>query len=76
MPQISLYIDEPTLKQVERAARKQKTSLSKWVVEQLKARIEPAYPDDYGELFGSIQDGSFSEPDELSLSGDIGRETL
>jgi hypothetical protein len=76
MPQISLYIDEPTLKQVERAAKKQKTSLSKWVVEQLKARLEPVYPDDYETLFGSIDDESFVEPDELSFSGDMKREPL
>ena len=76
MPQISLYIDESTLRQVELAARKQKTSLSKWVVEQLKARIEPVYPEDYEGLFGSIKDESFKEPDELSFSGDLERETL
>ncbi len=76
MPQISIYIDEPTLKLVEQAAKKQKTSLSKWVVKQLKARVTPDYPDEYEKLFGSIQDESFVEPKELSFSIDSKREAL
>lgn len=76
MPQISLYIDEPTLKEVERAAKKQKTSISKWVVAQLKSRIEPSYPMDYEKLFGSITDESFIEPKEISFNNDVGRESL
>ena len=46
MPQISLYIDEPTLKKVENAAKRQNTSISKWVAEQIRARVEPVYPVD------------------------------
>ena len=44
MPQISLYIDDKTLKKVENAAKRQHTSISKWVAEQLRSRVDPAYP--------------------------------
>jgi predicted HicB family RNase H-like nuclease len=39
MPQISVYIDEPTLRKIEIAAKRQKKSISKWVVEQIRSRI-------------------------------------
>ena len=35
MPQISLYIDGPTLKKIENAALRQRVSISKWVADQL-----------------------------------------
>ena len=50
MPQISLYIDEKTLKKVENAAQRQHVSISKWVSEQIKTKIEPIYP------ISSVQD--------------------
>ena len=59
MPQISLYIDEQTLKKVENAAQKQHVSISKWVAEQIRSRVEPIYPANFESLFGSISDDSF-----------------
>ena len=74
MPQISLYIDESTLKKIENAALRQKVSISKWVAEQLKKQIEPVYPPDYENLFGSIADSSFKRPKQASYDSDSFRE--
>jgi hypothetical protein len=76
MPQISLYIDEKTLKKVENAAKRQHTSISKWVAEQIRSRVEPAYPMNFETLFGSIQDATFVEPNEISFSSDLTREEM
>jgi hypothetical protein len=76
MPQISLYIDETTLKKVENAAMRQHVSISKWVTEQIRARVEPVYPVDYESLFGSINDDTFVEPQELSFDADANRESI
>ena len=76
MPQISLYIDEKTLKKVESAAMRQHTSISKWVAEQIRARVEPAYPYDYESLFGSIDDPTFIEPEETGFGSDSNREAM
>jgi len=46
MPQISLYIDEPTLKKVENAALREHVSISKWVAEQIRARVDPVFSSD------------------------------
>ncbi len=76
MPQISLYIDEKTLKKVENAALRQHISISKWVTEQIRSRIEPVYPIQFEDLFGSISDDTFKRPEELSFGSDNHREGL
>lgn len=74
MPQISLYIDEKTLKKVESAAMRQHVSISKWVAEQIRAKVEPVYPLDYENIFGSISDDTFVRPSEPSFGSDIKRD--
>ena len=76
MPQISLYIDEATLKKVESAASRQRISISKWVADQIRAKVDPVYPKGYEELFGSLPDASFERPDQGDFSGDVHREVL
>lgn len=74
MPQISLYIDEATLKKVARAAKKKRMSISKWVALQLRSRLEAVYPPHFGDLFGSIRDDSFARPGQPDPAVDTPRE--
>ena len=76
MPQISLYIDESTLKKVEYAAQKEHVSISKWVAEQIRSRLDPSYPQDFESLFGSISDSSWVRPQDAPFAADSWRETL
>ena len=76
MPQISLYIDEKTLKKVEHAAHRQHVSISRWVADQIRAKVDPVYPVDYESLFGSISDTTFVRPEEPSHALDSRRENL
>ena len=76
MPQISLYVDENTLKKVENAALRQHISISKWVAEQIRTRVEPIYPIYFEDLFVSITDDSFKRPNDLSFNLDYKREVL
>ena len=75
MPQISLYIDEATLKKVEQQAKMEHISISKWVSEQIKNKIDPRYPADFETLYGSLSD-EFIRQDQLSYSHDSIREQL
>ncbi len=76
MPQISLYIDKETLEKIEKAADAEKTSISKWVGKQLKKSLRTEYPEDFKNLFGSIQDDSFQVPDREPFDADAKRETF
>ena len=76
MPQISLYIDEKTLQKVEQSAKQQNISISKWVAEQIKAKVDPVYPAHFADLFGSIKDKTFTAPLELDQKLDTKRMTF
>jgi hypothetical protein len=73
MPQISLYIDEKTLQKVESAAKRQHLSISKWVAEQIRAKVDPIYPVNYENLYGSIDDDTFTAPSKLNFDQDANR---
>ena len=76
MPQISLYIDEATLKKVETLAKKENKSISKWVRIRIKESLENAWPDNYFSLFGSVRDKKFVRPKALKPKNDVTREKL
>jgi hypothetical protein len=75
MPQISLYIDKDTLAKIEKAAAKERLSISKWVGKNIRKVIKEDYPQGYFDLFGSITDKSF-EIKKLSFEQDSKRESL
>ena len=76
MPQLSLYIDENTLKQIELAARIEHLSLSKWVVSKLKNTLNNSWPNNFDNLFGAIQDDTFKIPKQLNFKDDTPMEEL
>jgi len=76
MPQISLYIDESTLKKVEGAAARQHVSISKWVAEQIRAKVEPTYPVGFEQLFGSLREDELIRPAQGNSADDTKRESL
>jgi hypothetical protein len=76
MPQISLYIDKKTMQKVEKAAKAERLSISKWVGKQLKKSLKANYPADFESLFGSITDDSFVEPKKLLAEADAKRESF
>ncbi|GAB4219308.1 MAG: hypothetical protein Kow00102_02130 [Spirochaetota bacterium] len=75
MPQISLYIDKETLEKIEKAAAKERISISKWVGKNIKKVIQEEYPEGYFDLFGSVTDKSF-DIKKLSFDQDSKRESL
>jgi hypothetical protein len=76
MPQLSLYIDEKTLKKIAVAAKIEKLSISKFVVKRLNESMHDSWPDKFEEIFGSINDDSFDVVDSLKFENDASRETL
>ncbi len=76
MPQISLYVDEKTLKQIENAAKSEKKSISKWVSLKLKSSLHNRWPEGYFNLFGGIKDDTFTEPEDLTENNNIKREQI
>ena len=76
MPQLSLYIDNETLYKLERAANIDNKSKSKWVSSKLKSILNDSLPDNFDNLFGSVEENDLPEISELSLNNDAEREKL
>lgn len=76
MAQISIYIDDSTLRQIEIAAEKEHDSISKWVKKRLVSSLKTAWPKDYFDLWGSLKDDSFQRPSQIKFSKDKERQTL
>ena len=75
MPQISLYVDKETLQKVEKAAKIERISISRWVGQRIKNAVNEEYPKGYFDLFGSIKDDSFII-DDLGFNSELEREKL
>lgn len=76
MAQISLYIDEKTLKKIELAAKIENISISKYVTRKMNETLRISWPDNFDSLFGSITDKTFNFVEQLSTGDDIPRERL
>jgi len=74
MPQVSLYIDEATLRRIEVAAKTEHLSLSKYVSQKLRASLEDEWPAHFEDLFGAITDPTFAV--ETITVDDVPREQL
>lgn len=74
MSQLTIYLDDNTLKKIARAAQSEKSSVSLWVKKQILRAFKSAWPDGYFELLGSLKDADLNEPEELSFSRDVKRQ--
>lgn len=77
MAQLTIYLDEESHRLVEEAAKREGCSLSQWARGHLVTAAHPkGWPEGFFELFGSIGDESFVEPEELAWSEDAPRAEL
>lgn len=75
MSQLSLYLHNKFLNKIEFQAKLQNQSISTWVRERLEKSLEPKqWSNDFLNLFGAIQDKSFTKPKILKFSQDSKRE--
>lgn len=74
MPQVSLYLDEKTLRRIEVAATTEGLSLSKYVARKLRSSLDDEWPAHFGDLFGAIDDDTYAV-DRVSAA-DAPREEL
>ncbi|WP_139651940.1 antitoxin [Raoultibacter phocaeensis] len=70
MAQISLYLEDETMAALRKKATLANASLSKYVADLIRNDVASGWPTGYWDLFGSIEDETFCEPEELSFSVD------
>jgi len=76
MAQVTLYLDEETIKRLRRAARASGLSQSRWLAELVREKTARQWPDAVRELAGAW--GDFPEAAELRRTAgrDVKRERL
>ncbi|MCX6969801.1 MAG: hypothetical protein NTV93_06545 [Verrucomicrobia bacterium] len=63
MAQLTIYLDAKSGHLIERAARRESLSLSRWAREKLVlAAGAPTWPKGYASVLGSVSDTSFHAP--------------
>ena len=76
MPQVSVYIEEALNEELRSKAKKKEMSLSSFVSEALKGYMDDKWPEDFLEVFGSLEDDPMEIPEELPWSSDVKRDVL
>ena len=68
MPQVSLYLEQDILDNARRSARFENISLSKYVSRTLARNSGSGWPEGYWELFGALDDDSFSRSEDTPFN--------
>ncbi len=74
MPQLSLYLDAPTMNALRDMSAHNDQSLSKFVANLIRDKVsDKHWPDGYWSIYGALKDDCIVEVDELddSLDDDI-----
>ena len=69
MPQLSLYLDDPTMELLRDRANRAQMSMSKYVTSLIRQSDQAqGWPKDYWEkIYGCLKDPSFSYPEEIPM---------
>lgn len=71
MPQVSLYLDEPSMENLREDAAHAEVSLSKYVAQLIQNRRERGeWPQGYWDIYGALKDESFQVPEDSDASLD------
>jgi hypothetical protein len=76
MPQLSVYLDDNTLAQVEENAKVRNISVSNLIANVLEKFVSNQWPEGFENLFGSVSDETFQRQPDNPFSSDVKRETF
>ena len=76
MRHYNLYVDEDTDRRMRAAARKERSSLSKWVRKTVKRALDDPWPAGFLKALGSLEDSDLQRPDQGRFEDDAPREPL
>ena len=68
MAQVSLYVDDERLEELRKEAAARGVSISKYVGQIIDERLGATkWPQGFFDLYGSISDETFVEPEDVSI---------
>jgi hypothetical protein len=76
MSQLTIYLDTDSMKRIKSAARRDRTSVSRWARARLCEGLQHAWPPDYFALFGALRESGLERPPQGAFADDAPRGTL
>lgn len=76
MAQLTIYLDEQSIRRIEEAATAEQVSVSRWVKARLIRSLDGEWPTGYFALEGSLDDGALPMAAEPDPRYDAPREIL
>ncbi len=76
MSQLTIYLDENTIRLIEKTAAREKSSISKWVKRILSAYLKKEWPENFIKSLGSLKEEDLKAPEPLAFKQDVKREVL
>ena len=76
MSQLTIYLDEASMKDVKKSAKRENVSVSLWARRRLCEAIRHTWPRDYFKLFGALRDSGLTRPGQGDLTADSPRDSL
>jgi hypothetical protein len=76
MGQLTIYLDETSMRDVRRSAKREHVSVSLWARRRLCEAIRHTWPRDYFEMFGALRDSDLTRPAQGEPATDTPRRSL
>jgi len=76
MSQLTIYLDEVSMREVKRSAQREHVSVSKWAKRRLCEAVRHTWPADYFGLFGALHDSDLTRPPQSDLPDDTDRKAF
>jgi hypothetical protein len=76
MAQLTIYMDDESIRRIEDAAVRENSSVSGWVKKRLLQSLEDHWPSGYFELLGTLGQEDLQRPPQPDFSLDAPRESL
>ena len=77
MGQMTIYLDDDTIREIEEAAQREKVSISRWVKARVRKSLQGEWPEGYFEkVFGALKEVDLERPEQPPFSVDRPRPEL
>ena len=76
MAQLTIYLDDDSIRRIEAAAERDKSSVSRWVKNRLLQSLEDQWPPRFFDLCGALGQDDLNRPPQPDFSLDAPRESL
>lgn len=76
MAQLTIYLDESSLKAIKQKAKKERTSVSRWTRKRLIESLDLDWDEDYFDVLGALSESDLRRPEQPRTPGDVRREKI